>query len=126
MATLSSLPVVLSLSLILFSAIPETIMVDACHPFPQLPEKTWCVANPSAKEVDLQNNIDFACSKIDCSLIQYDGLCFFPDTNISHASVAMNLYYQSNGRNSWNCYFGGSGLLVTTDPSYGTCKYEFF
>ncbi|KAK8951848.1 Glucan endo-1,3-beta-D-glucosidase [Platanthera zijinensis] len=86
-------------------------------------KNTWCVANPATSEADLQNNIQFACSSTDCSLIQYGGACFDPQTIIFHASVAMNLYYQSVGRNSWNCYFGGSGLIVTTDPSYGNCKY---
>ncbi|KAK8951847.1 Glucan endo-1,3-beta-D-glucosidase [Platanthera zijinensis] len=87
------------------------------------PLKTWCVAKPSTKEEDLQNNIQFACSKIDCGLIQRGGPCFDPQTSISHASVVMNLYYQSAGRHSWNCYFGGSGLIVVTDPSYGACSY---
>ncbi|XP_020692810.1 major pollen allergen Ole e 10-like [Dendrobium catenatum] len=102
------------------------VKVDGCQASPQLPEKTWCVANPSTKEAELQNNIEFVCSKLDCSLIQIGGLCFVPETKISHASVAMNLYYQSMGRNSWNCHFGGSGLIVSTDPSYDGCKYECF
>ncbi|KAK8951853.1 Glucan endo-1,3-beta-D-glucosidase [Platanthera zijinensis] len=87
------------------------------------PLKTWCVAKPSTKEEDLQNNIQFACSKIDCSLIQRGGPCFDPQTSISHASVVMNLYFQSAGRHSWNCYFGGSSLIALTDPSYGACSY---
>ncbi|KAG0471386.1 hypothetical protein HPP92_015932 [Vanilla planifolia] len=80
-------------------------MVDACQTNAQS-AKSWCVAKPSTEEVDLQNIINFACSMIDCRLIQNGGLVSTPETNISHASVAMNLYYQSEGRNSWNCHFG--------------------
>ncbi|KAL0306629.1 UNVERIFIED_CONTAM: hypothetical protein Sradi_6080200 [Sesamum radiatum] len=47
-----------------------------------------------------------------------------PDNLINHASIAMNLYYQAKGRNHWNCYFKNSGLMVVTDPSYGSCFYE--
>lgn len=36
---------------------------------------------------------------------------------MNHASIAMNLYYQSKGRNHWNCDFRASGLIVMTDPS---------
>jgi hypothetical protein len=35
----------------------------------------------------------------------------------SRASVAMNAYYQARGRNSWNCFFNGTGLITITDPS---------
>ncbi|KAH0436317.1 hypothetical protein IEQ34_026421 [Dendrobium chrysotoxum] len=126
MAAHNSLAASLYFSLLLFSVITETVKVDACQPSSQLPEKTWCVANPSTKEAELQNNIEFVCSRLDCSLIQIGGLCFVPETNISHASVAMNLYYQFMGRNSWNCHFGGSGLIVATDPSYDACKYGCF
>ncbi|KAL3849358.1 hypothetical protein ACJIZ3_011240 [Penstemon smallii] len=36
----------------------------------------------------------------------------------------MNLYYQFAGRKQWNCNFGNSGLIIFTDPSYGSCIYE--
>nr|CAD1832132.1 unnamed protein product [Ananas comosus var. bracteatus] len=80
-------------------------------------QKTWCVAKASAEDRDLDDIIRFACSETNCDPIQADGPCFDPNTRISHASVAMNLYYQSRGRNLWNCYFNGSGLIVLTDPS---------
>ncbi|KAK4767869.1 hypothetical protein SAY87_003010 [Trapa incisa] len=35
---------------------------------------------------------------------------------MNHASIAMNLYYHSKGRNHWNCDFRASGLTVMTDP----------
>ncbi|XP_073009469.1 major pollen allergen Ole e 10-like [Typha latifolia] len=85
--------------------------------------QTWCIAKPSSSDEALQKNINFACSLTDCAIIQNGGPCFFPDSAMSHASVAMNLYYQSRGRNNWNCDFSGSGLVVITDPSYDNCKY---
>ncbi|KAJ0259263.1 X8 domain-containing protein [Hirschfeldia incana] len=45
------------------------------------------------------------------------GSCYDPNTPLNHASVAMNLYYQAQGRHYWNCNFEGSGLITVTDPS---------
>ncbi|WOL02236.1 major pollen allergen Ole e 10 [Canna indica] len=86
-------------------------------------ERTWCVAKPSLDEATLLSNINYACSQVDCGVLQRGCPCFFPDTLISHASIAMNLYYQSRGRNPWNCFFKNSALVVTTDPSFGGCTY---
>jgi hypothetical protein len=82
--------------------------------------KTWCVANPAASEDALRANLEFACSESDCAAIQGTGGCSFPDDDGSlptRASVAMNAYYQARGRNSWNCFFNGTGLITITDPS---------
>uniref|UniRef100_A0A0D3GW47 X8 domain-containing protein n=1 Tax=Oryza barthii TaxID=65489 RepID=A0A0D3GW47_9ORYZ len=81
--------------------------------------KTWCVANPAASEDALRANLEFACSESDCAAIQGTGGCSFPDDDGSlptRASVAMNAYYQARGRNSWNCFFNGTGLITITDP----------
>ncbi|KAJ4749389.1 Carbohydrate-binding X8 domain superfamily protein [Rhynchospora pubera] len=88
-------------------------------------EKTWCVAKPSTDEVALVDNISYACSIVDCTILQEGHSCFYPNNNISHASIAMNLYFQSRGRNNWNCDFKNSGLIVSTDPSFGGCIYPF-
>ncbi|CAN6445501.1 unnamed protein product [Victoria cruziana] len=87
--------------------------------------KTWCLAKSSTAEAELNNIIEFACSHagVDCSVIQPGGPCSLPDNKVSHASVAMNLYYQANGRLPHDCYFGGAGLVVNDDPSYGSCKF---
>ncbi|XP_078168034.1 major pollen allergen Ole e 10-like [Carex rostrata] len=86
-------------------------------------QKTWCIAKPSTGEVALVDNIGYACSTVDCAVFQEGNPCFYPNNNISHASIAMNLYYQSRGRNYWNCNFGNSGVIVSTDPSFGGCIY---
>ncbi|XP_022718060.1 glucan endo-1,3-beta-D-glucosidase-like [Durio zibethinus] len=87
-------------------------------------QKTWCVAKPSSDQATLLANINYACSQVDCRVLQRGCPCFSPDNLMNHASIAMNLYYQSKGRNTWNCDFKGSGLIVVTNPSYATCIYE--
>ncbi|CAI9294982.1 unnamed protein product [Lactuca saligna] len=86
-------------------------------------QKTWCVAKPSSSLATLLKNINFACSQVDCGCLQQGGACATPANVFNHASVAMNLYYQSKGRNTWNCEFENSGLVTVSDPSYGGCPY---
>nr|XP_043630103.1 glucan endo-1,3-beta-D-glucosidase-like [Erigeron canadensis] len=86
---------------------------------------TWCLAKPSTSDVLLENNIEYACASLgDCSIINAGGACHEPNTLINRASVVMNLYYQQNKRNFWNCDFLDSGLVSVTDPSYGNCTYK--
>ena len=78
----------------------------------------WCVPQPGVSYVQLQANIDYACGHgIDCGPIQYGGACFEPNTVISHAAYAMNLYYQTLGRYPWNCDFSHSAMLSSSNPS---------
>ncbi|KAL6506885.1 hypothetical protein OROHE_022322 [Orobanche hederae] len=88
--------------------------------------QTWCVAKPSSDEKTLQNHINYVCIEqgLDCRTFkQKQQLCSSPNIMINHASIAMNIYYQNKGRNTWNCHFNNTGLITTTDPSYGSCKY---
>ncbi|KAE8665387.1 Glucan endo-1,3-beta-glucosidase 13 [Hibiscus syriacus] len=88
--------------------------------------KSWCVASTRAPPSDLQKALDWACGpgKADCSLIQRGQPCFEPDTLLSHASYAFNNYYHKNGATDESCSFGGTGIKVYTDPSYGKCVYR--
>ncbi|KAI4333433.1 hypothetical protein L6164_018250 [Bauhinia variegata] len=86
-------------------------------------QKTWCVAKPSSDQATLLVNINYACSHVDCSIMNKGCPCYAPDNLMNHASIAMNIYYQSKGRNQWDCDFRGSALIVITDPSYGNCIY---
>lgn len=88
-------------------------------------QRLWCIAKPSAIDNNLLANINFACSQsgVDCSVLQNGNPCYYPNTPVSHAAVAMNLYFQHYGRNYWNCYFNNTGLVVLTDPSFGICQY---
>ncbi|CAF1872370.1 unnamed protein product [Brassica oleracea var. botrytis] len=78
---------------------------------------SWCIANALTDNEILLKNINFACSQIDCGIILEGGSCYDPNTPLNHASVAMNLYYQAQGRHYWNCQFDGSGLITVIDPS---------
>ncbi|KAJ0982703.1 hypothetical protein J5N97_010958 [Dioscorea zingiberensis] len=56
-------------------------------------------------------------STVNCSVLSKGCPCFIPELLSSHASVAMNLYFDFHGRNHWNCDFNGTGLLSVSDPS---------
>ncbi|XP_062093232.1 major pollen allergen Ole e 10 isoform X2 [Humulus lupulus] len=117
----AALALALPLLLLLLSFTSKTLLV--VHG--QQQQKTWCVAKASSEAAVLLANIDYACSQsgVDCSIMEKGCPCSSPDTLINRASIAMNLYYQANGRNHWNCHFRNSALVVITDPSYGKCIY---
>lgn len=87
--------------------------------------RKWCVPEPAADEMVLQENIDFACGQkgVDCTAIRPGGVCYEPDTVQAHAAYAMNLYFQANGQHAFDCDFGQTGIVTTADPSYGGCKF---
>ncbi|KAM1207285.1 hypothetical protein ACFX13_007999 [Malus domestica] len=86
-------------------------------------QKTWCVARPSSDQATLLSNLNYACAHVDCQILRKGCPCSSPDNLMNRASIAMNMYYQSKGKNQWNCDFRGSALIVVTDPSYGDCIY---
>ncbi|KAJ0966725.1 hypothetical protein J5N97_023642 [Dioscorea zingiberensis] len=87
--------------------------------------KQWCIPKVNADIKSLQENIDFVCSQgLDCKPILPGGTCFLPDLPRAHAAYAMNEYFQASGRNSFDCDFGQTGEITTTDPSYGGCKFN--
>nr|CAB3451928.1 unnamed protein product [Digitaria exilis] len=75
---------------------------------------TWCVARPGVSQEDLQNALDWACGPggADCSQLQPGGRCYQPNTLLSHASYAFNIFYQQNGNSDIACNFGGAGALA--------------
>ncbi|XP_059647687.1 glucan endo-1,3-beta-D-glucosidase isoform X2 [Cornus florida] len=91
---------------------------------PTPPNGSWCVPKVGVSNAQLQGNLDYACGQnIDCSPIQPGGPCFDPNTAASHATYAMNLFYQTAGRNPWNCDFMQTAMLTSTNPSYNGCIY---
>ncbi|KAM7524965.1 hypothetical protein LguiA_014867 [Lonicera macranthoides] len=88
-------------------------------------QRTWCLAKPSTSDEALKNIINYACDHVDCGSIKKGGPCFDPNTLLNHASVVMNIYYQYQGRNYWNCNFTNSAFISITDPTYGDCEYEY-
>ncbi|XP_042476734.1 glucan endo-1,3-beta-glucosidase-like [Macadamia integrifolia] len=86
--------------------------------------KKWCVPKAGASDSALQANINYVCSLgVDCKPIQAGGSCFDPNTVRSHASYAMNAFYQANGLHDFDCDFAQTGFITTADPSYGICQF---
>ncbi|KAL4203023.1 hypothetical protein AMTRI_Chr02g224150 [Amborella trichopoda] len=85
----------------------------------------WCVAKTGASDTALQLALDYACGKggADCSAIQQGGVCYNPSTVRDHASYAFNNYYQRIPT-PISCDFGGTAMLVTTNPSSASCVYQ--
>ncbi|CAL4947161.1 unnamed protein product [Urochloa decumbens] len=88
-------------------------------------QQVWCVVKAAgSSEAALQNALDYACGtgKADCSAIQPSGSCYYPNTIQAHASYAFNSYYQNNPAPS-SCDFGGTAMIVTANPSSGSCVF---
>ncbi|XP_050208510.1 glucan endo-1,3-beta-glucosidase 13 [Mercurialis annua] len=88
-------------------------------------QELWCVAKPNVPAETLQEALDYACGDggADCSEITPRGNCFYPDTVVAHASFAYNSYYQKNKRNGGTCSFGGTAMLIISDPSFLHCRF---
>ncbi|CAL9243401.1 unnamed protein product [Arabidopsis halleri] len=97
------------------------LSVAVIYHIPVVTCRTWCSAMPSSTAEQLQSNINFACSHVDCSPIQPGGFCYYPNTLLEHASFVMNLYYTSQDRIVAACSFGNTGYISYSDPSAGTC-----
>ncbi|GMH06362.1 hypothetical protein Nepgr_008202 [Nepenthes gracilis] len=82
-------------------------------------EKLWCVAKPSVPAETLQAAMDYACWEggADCDEIQPQGNCYHPDTVFAHASFAFNSYWQKNKKRGGTCSFGGTAMIINSDPS---------
>ncbi|KAL6643268.1 hypothetical protein ACP70R_021449 [Stipagrostis hirtigluma subsp. patula] len=78
----------------------------------------WCVAKPTVPEDKLQEAMDYACSQdgVDCQEIAAGGSCFYPDNIASHASYAFNSYWQKMKGIGGSCNFGGTAVLINSDP----------
>lgn len=85
----------------------------------------WCVAKKGVTPQALQDALDYACGQgaANCTAIQSNAPCWLPDTVESHASYAMNSYFQKNGDDQASCDFKGLGQVTYLDPSYSGCEY---
>eukprot|EP00249_Psilotum_nudum_P001039 c13309_g1_i2 orf=578-2053(-) len=85
----------------------------------------WCVPRHNSSAEQLQLTINYACGRgdVDCTPIEVNQPCYLPNSIEAHASFAMNSYFQKQGGNTWDCDFNSTGVIVGTDPSYGSCIY---
>lgn len=92
---------------------------------PGAEEKMWCVAKPSVPPETLQEAIDYACGEggAECDEIQPNGNCYYPDSLVAHASFAFNSYWQKAKRHGGTCSFGGTAMLINSDPSFLHCRF---
>lgn len=101
--------------------LPPCNPIDNGSPYPQITpvQKLWCVAKPSVPEETLQQALDYACGEggADCNEITPQGNCYNPDTVFAHASYAFNSYWQKHKKNGGTCNFGGTAMLINSDPS---------
>jgi len=91
----------------------------AAAPVSRTQHGLWCVAKPSVPADTLQEAMDYACGEggADCEAITPHGNCYFPDSLVAHASYAFNSYWQKTKKNGGTCGFGGTAMLINTDPS---------
>ncbi|CAN6909825.1 unnamed protein product [Brassica oleracea var. botrytis] len=101
------------------------LSVIAVHHLPVASSKQWCIANSTATDAELMLNIYLGCEHkfVNCKPIYPGGSCFDPDTLISHASFVMNAFFQLHNRTKEFCGYNNTGIITTTDPSYGSCVY---
>ncbi|KAJ9564124.1 LOW QUALITY PROTEIN: hypothetical protein OSB04_000090 [Centaurea solstitialis] len=88
-------------------------------------EGLWCVAKPSVPADTLQEAMDYACGAggADCEAISPAGSCYLPDSIVAHASYAFNSYWQKNKKNGGTCGFGGTAMIINSDPSFLQCHF---
>ncbi|KAJ4730185.1 Glucan endo-1,3-beta-glucosidase 1 [Melia azedarach] len=87
----------------------------------------WCIADEQTPDDELQAALDWACGGggADCSKIQINQPCYYPNTVRDHASYAFNNYFQKFKHKGGSCYFKGVAMITELDPSHNSCQYEF-
>ena len=87
----------------------------------------WCVVDEQATNDELQRAQNWACGEggADCSQIQVDQPCYFPNTTRDHTSYVFNNYYQKFKNSGANCYLKGLAMTTELDPSHGSCSFEY-
>ncbi|KAJ7958037.1 putative Glucan endo-1,3-beta-glucosidase [Quillaja saponaria] len=105
-------------------AAPKTPGNPSIGPSPKPNKAVWCVPKAGVSDSQLQVNLDYACGHgIECGPIQPGGACFEPNTVAAHAAYAMNLFYQTAGKDPRNCDFSSTATLSSNNPSYNCCTY---
>ncbi|KAI3468459.1 hypothetical protein Pfo_025122 [Paulownia fortunei] len=87
--------------------------------------RRWCVLSSSASLEDPQvaPSVSYACSRADCTSLGYGTSCGNLDGR-GNLSYAFNSYYQINNQLDTACRFPNLSVITTSDPSYGTCRFN--
>ncbi|XP_077211885.1 glucan endo-1,3-beta-glucosidase 4-like [Tasmannia lanceolata] len=85
----------------------------------------FCVASSNATNDGLLNGLNWACGpgNANCSAIQSGQPCYSPDTTRNHASYAYNDYFHRTQATGGTCDFGGTAMITSSNPSYGSCIF---
>ncbi|GER34375.1 glucan endo-1 3-beta-glucosidas [Striga asiatica] len=84
----------------------------------------WCVMAGNARLDDPQvaDSVAYACSRADCTSLGYGTSCGSLDAR-GNISYAFNSYYQIQDQRADACRFANLSMVVTRDPSVGTCRF---
>ncbi|XP_073153417.1 glucan endo-1,3-beta-glucosidase 5-like [Henckelia pumila] len=87
----------------------------------------WCVFNKKLDDPMLVDSMKkMACDASDCSSLEDGGSCFHLSYQ-DQVSYAFNGYFQTKGQaaqlSNEGCDMGGLGMLVSENPSNGTCEF---
>ncbi|CAL9760987.1 unnamed protein product [Musa acuminata subsp. burmannicoides] len=101
----------------------QNMMPVAAKGVQYLPQK-WCVFNPNGggDMSKLGDNINYACSRSDCTALGYGSTCNGLDAN-GNASFAFNMYFQVQNQMTQSCFFQGLAVETTQNPSTADCNF---
>ncbi|KAL6558904.1 hypothetical protein OROMI_019254 [Orobanche minor] len=88
--------------------------------------KRWCVFNnDTTNRTKVDEQLSIACRRADCTTLSPGGSCSRLDYNQT-VSYGFNMLFQAKAQSDFSessCDYDGLGVLVSNDPSYGTCKF---
>ncbi|CAL9090058.1 unnamed protein product [Musa acuminata var. zebrina] len=101
----------------------QNMMPVAAKGVQYLPPK-WCMFNPNGggDMSKLGDNINYACSRSDCTALGYGSTCNGLDAN-GNASFAFNMYFQVQNQMAQSCFFQGLAVETTQNPSTADCNF---
>ncbi|CAL9168254.1 unnamed protein product [Musa hybrid cultivar] len=101
----------------------QNMMPVAAKGVQYLPQK-WCMFNPNGggDMSKLGDNINYACSRSDCTALGYGSTCNGLDAN-GNASFAFNMYFQVQNQMAQSCFFQGLAVETTQNPSTADCNF---
>lgn len=90
--------------------------------YPPYMSAQYCVLNTNADRTNLTQNVEYACSRADCTPL-YPGSSCASLTLEQNASYSFNAYFQFQNQDPSACFFQGLGQITTTNPSTSTCRF---